>query len=71
MHEFWTISIVNMLYINMNNYTSMMVGEHELQTFKIVVDLSLLLLSCDVLFPQMHIPIMLDKWFVQMRLNVN
>ena len=37
MHEFWTIHIVNMMYNTSQNYTNMMVGEHGIQTFEVVI----------------------------------
>ena len=37
MHEFWTISTVNMTYNMSQNYTNMMVDEHEIQTFEVVI----------------------------------
>jgi hypothetical protein len=37
MHEFWTILIANMTYIRSQNHTSIMVGEHGLQIFVVVV----------------------------------
>jgi hypothetical protein len=36
MHKFWTIPIVNMTYTKSQKYTNMVVGEHEIQTFKVV-----------------------------------
>jgi hypothetical protein len=49
MHEFRIISTIYMTYTKLQNYTIMMVGEHEMQTFKIVVVvLMLLLLLFDV-----------------------
>ena len=56
-HELWTISIVNMMYTRSQNFTNMVVGQHGIQTFKVVlVVLLLLLLSLDILSPQVHIP---------------
>ena len=52
MHEFWTILTANMTYTKLQNYTNMLVGEHEIQTFKVmVVLLLLLLLSFDIFVP--------------------
>ena len=31
MHEFWTIPIVNMKSTRLQNYTNMVVGEHEIR----------------------------------------
>ena len=51
----------------------MVVGQHGMQTFEIVVIvLLLLLLSFDVFVPaSAHHLLFLDKWFVQTYLNVN
>jgi hypothetical protein len=53
MHKFWTILTTNMVvYTILQNYTSMVVDKHGIQTFKVlVVVLLLLLLSFDVLVP--------------------
>ena len=57
MHEFWTNSTTNMMYTRSQNYTSMVVGQHGIQTFEVVVVALLLsLLSFDVFVPQGHIP---------------
>ena len=37
MHEVWTIPTANMTYTRLQNYTNMMVGEHGIQTFGVVV----------------------------------
>ena len=73
MHEFWTIPTANMRYTRLQNYTNMVVGKHGIQTFKVVVVvLLLLLLSFDVFVPTSAHPLLfLDKWFVQIYLNVN
>ncbi len=54
----------------------MVVGEHGIQTFKVVVVVLLLLLvlllSFDVFAPKStHHLLILDKWFVQIYFNVN
>ena len=35
MHEFWTISTVNITYTRSQNYTKMVGGEHGTQIFKV------------------------------------
>ena len=46
-----------MTYTRLQSYTNMAVGEHEIETIKVVVVvLSSLLLLCDVFVPQVHIP---------------
>ena len=37
MHEFWTNPTVIMTYTRSQNYTNMVVGEHGMQTFEVVV----------------------------------
>ena len=71
MHEFRTILTANMMYIKLQNYTNMVVGEHGIQTFKLwLLLLLLLLLSFDVFVPTMHIPYEFwTKGFVQIYLN--
>ena len=52
----------------------MVVGEHGIQTFEVVVVVLslLLLLSFDVFVPTSAHPLLfVDKWFVQIYLNVN
>jgi hypothetical protein len=73
LHELGKILIVNMMYIKSQKYTNMMVGEHGIQTFKVVVIvLLLLLLLFDVFVPtSAHSLLFFDKWFVQIYLNVN
>ena len=59
MHEFWTIPSTNMMYTRLQNYTNMMVGEHGIQTFEVViVVLLLLLLSSDVFVPISALPLL-------------
>jgi hypothetical protein len=43
MHEFWTIPIANVMYTCSQNYTNMVVGEHGIQTFEVVVVVVLVL----------------------------
>ena len=57
MHEFWIISTVNMTYTRSQNYTNMMVGEHGMQTFEIMVVVIFLMF----LSPQVHIPIIFGQ----------
>ena len=61
-----------MMYTRVQNYTNMVVGEHGMQKFKgMVIMLLLLLLLIDVLVPTSAHPLLfLDKWFVQIYLNV-
>jgi len=72
MYEFWTISPVNMMYIRLQKYTSMMVDEHLIQISESVIVLLLfLLLSFDVLvLTRAHFLLILDEWFVQIYVNV-
>ena len=71
MHEFRTIPIINIMYIRSHKYTNMMVGEHGLQTFKVVVVVLLfLMLLFDVFFSTNAHPLsFLDKCFIQIYLN--
>ena len=71
--NFGQIPIANMAYTRSQNYTNMVIDEHGLQTFKVVVlVLLLLLLSSDVFVPSsVHPLIFLDKWFIQIYLNVS
>ena len=71
MHEFRKIPTANKTYTSSQKYTNMVVGEHRIQTFKVlIVVLFLLLLSFD---PTSAQPLLLfmDKCFVQIYLNVN
>ena len=46
-----------MMYTRLQNYTNMMIDEHGIQTFKVViVVLLLLMLSFVIMFPQVHTP---------------
>ena len=58
MHEFWTILAANMMYTRLQNYKIMVIGEHGIQTFEVVV----------VVFVWFLSP---HKWFVQIYLNVS
>ena len=59
MHDFWTISTATMMYTRSQNYTNMVVGEHGIQTFEVVV---VMLLSIDVFVPTSAHPLLiLDK----------
>ena len=61
-----------MMYTKLQNYTNMVVGEYGMQTFEIMVVVLLLwLLLFDVFVPtSAHLLLFLDKWFVQIHLNV-
>ena len=37
MHELWTIPTPNMIYTKSQNYTNMVVGEHEKQMLEVMV----------------------------------
>ena len=51
------VSTANLMYTRLQNYTNMVVGEHGIQTFKVlVVVLLLLLLSFDVFVPTSAYP---------------
>ena len=73
MHECWTILTTNIVYTRLQNYTITTFGTYEIQTFKVVVFvLLLLLLLFDVFVPtSAHPLLLLDKWFVQVYLNVH
>ena len=66
MHEVWTI-LTNLTYTRSQNYTNMVVGEHGIQTSKVVVVVLLLLLLSFGVFVLIsaHPLLFLDKWFVQ------
>ena len=49
--KFWTIPTANMTYVRSQNYKKMEVGEHRIQTFKVVVVVSLLVMLFDVFVP--------------------
>ena len=73
MEEFWIIPTIDVTYIRLQNYTNLVVGKHEIQTFKVaVVVLLFLLLTSDIFVPTNTHPLLfLDKWFVQIDVNVN
>ena len=73
MEEFWIIPTVDVTYIRLQNYTNLVVGKHGIQTFKVVVVVLLyLLLTSDIFVPTNTHPLLfLDKWFVQIDVNVN
>ena len=67
-HEFWPIPTANIA-----NYTNMVIGKYEIQTFEllVVVLLLLLLLLFDVFVPTSAHPLsFLDKSFVQIYLSI-
>jgi hypothetical protein len=52
MYESWTILTANMTYTRSQNYTNIVIGEHRVQDFEVVVVVLLfLLLSFDVFIP--------------------
>jgi hypothetical protein len=60
--NFGQIPIANMIYTRSQNYTNMVIDEHGLQTFKVLVLVLLLLLLFDVFVPtSVHPLIFLDK----------
>ena len=71
--KFWTIPTANMTYVRSQNYTNMEVGEHRIQTFKVVVVVSLLVMLFDVFVPISAHPFLIcqEEWFVQIYLNVS
>jgi hypothetical protein len=63
MHELWTTPTTNMTYTRSQNYTNVMVGEHEIHHL-------LLLLSFHVFVPtSAHALLFVDKWIVQIHLK--
>ena len=75
MHEVWTISTANMTYTRLQNYTNMMVDEHGIQTFGVVVVYIIsfivvfLYFYIFIFFPTSAHPLLfLGKWFVHMYL---
>ena len=73
MHKFWTIPTVNITYISFWTYTSMVVGEHGIQTFKVVV---VVLFAFGIVIwcfcPHKCTSLsFLDKQFVQIYFNVS
>ena len=60
MHDLWTLLPDDITRISWQNYTNMVIGEHGIQTFKVVVILLLLLvLSFDVLVLKSANPLLL------------
>jgi hypothetical protein len=50
MREFWTMPTANMMYTQSQNYTNMLVGEHGIQTFELVIVILLLVLLSFAIF---------------------
>ena len=49
-----------------------MIGEHETQTFEVMIVVLFLLMSFDIFIPtNAHPLLLLNKWLVKMHLNVN
>ena len=73
MHEFWTIAIIDMMYTTLQNYTIMVFDKHGIQTLEVVIVVLLLLwLLFDAFIPTSTHPLLvLDKWFIQICLNVS
>ena len=65
MHGFWMISIANMMYTKLQNHENV-VGEHGILTFEVVV-----VVWCFCVYKCTHALLFLDKWFVQIFLNVS
>jgi hypothetical protein len=72
MHDdFWTIPTANMTYTRSETYTNMVVGKHRIENIK-SCGLLLLLVFFDFFVPtRAHFLLFLDKWFVQIYLNVD
>ena len=69
MHEFWTIPTINMMHSRSQKYTNVVVGDYEIQTFKVVV---IMFLSFDVSIPTSAHPLFFwTKWFGQIYINVS
>ena len=67
-HEFWATPTAKLTYTRLQYYTNKVVGELGLQMFKIVV----VVLSFDNFVPTSAHPLLfLDKWFLQIYLNVS
>ena len=70
MHEFWTFPTANRMYTKSQNYTYIVVDEHGIHTFNVVV--VVLLFCCFVIviwyfnFHKCTSLIVLDKWVVRM-----
>ena len=68
MHEFGSIPTANMMYTRSQYYQNLVVGRHGIHTFEIVV----VVLLFDVFVPTSGHPLLfLDKWLVQIYLNVS
>ena len=63
MHEIWIVPSANMMYTRSKNYINLVIGEHKMQTFKVVVVVLLfLLLSLDgFVLTSVHPLLFLDK----------
>ena len=70
--NFWTPPTTKSMYTRSQNYTNLVVGEHTMQVFKVVVVvLFLLLLSFGVFIPtRAYLLLFLDKRFVQIYPNI-
>ena len=66
MHEFWTNPIINMKCTKSHTCTNMVVGEHGIQTFEVVVVVVWGFFSTIA-----HSLLFLNKRFVQIYINVN
>ena len=74
MHEFWTISTINVTCTRFQNHTNMVIDKHGMQTSELVVVVLLLLLvsSFDIFVSTSAHPLLfLDEWFIQIYLNVS
>ena len=71
MREIWTIPTTNITYTRSQNYTNLVVGKHEIQTFKVMVVVVVPLLIIICVHISAHPLLFLVKWFVQIYLNVN
>jgi hypothetical protein len=56
----------NMMYTRSQNYTNMVIGEHEIQTFEVVVVAFVVVIGM-FLSPQVHIPYYL--WTSDLNVN--
>ena len=60
MHEFWSIPPANVMYTRLQNHTNMMVSEHGIKTFEVMIIVLLcLLLSFDVFVPTSAHPLLM------------
>jgi hypothetical protein len=60
MHELWTFPVANITYIRLQKYTNRVVGKHEIQSFKIVIFMSLFL-SFDDFVPKSAHPLLFSS----------